>query len=56
MMCLSLHKLPTNEEDTVSAFLCIHSYYSLCINRTGMYLGLRHVLNKCMSAKKLMVH
>lgn len=55
MMCLSLHKLPTNEEDTNSALLCIHSYYSVCVNCMDPYLGLRLVLNKCMSAEKLMV-
>jgi len=51
MMCLSLHKLPTNEEDTIIALLFIHSYYSFCVNRMDIYLGLRVVLNKCMSAR-----
>lgn len=41
MMCLSLHKLPTNDEDTISALLCIHLYYSFCVNRMDTYLGLR---------------
>jgi len=55
MMCLILHKLPANEEDTNSALLCIHSYYSFCVNRMDTHLGVRLVLNECMSAENVMV-